>query len=53
MSDYEIALQDDWMEFKKEVYELLKEKPNLTVHQIADITGGDFEDILWILKTNR
>jgi hypothetical protein len=53
MTDYDIVLKDDWSCLKEEVLDLLYSNPNLTVHQVADITGGDYEDILWIMKTNR
>lgn len=52
-NDYQQWLDLDWADFRREVQTLLKEKPGITIEEIIDITGGDYEDILWIINTNR
>ena len=53
MSDYEINLKQDWEDLKAEVCQLVRTRSYLTVHEIKEITGATYEDVLWILKTDR
>lgn len=51
MSDYKVNLQSDWEEFSKEVRHLSRTRvPSPTVQELMDLTGGDYEDVLWALK---
>lgn len=52
-NDFQQNLDQDWTDFRKEVENLLKENPNLSIQEIMDITGGEYEDILWIINTKR
>lgn len=52
-NDYQLALEDDWKEFVSEVKGLMDQNPNITVEQVMYETGGDFEDVLWAMKTDR
>ena len=50
MTDYQVNLNQDWEDFCEEVKALLDENPELSVIELEDITGGDYEDVLWAYK---
>lgn len=52
-NDYQLYLEQDWADFRNEVENLLKENPGITIREIIDITGGDYEDVLWVINTDR
>lgn len=52
-TDYQLALEDDWKEFVSEVKGLMDLNPEITVEEVIHITGGDYEDVLWAMQTNR
>lgn len=49
MTDYRIKLQEDWNDLLEEIGNLLRKNPELTALQICDITGADYEDVLWAM----
>lgn len=53
LNDYQLKVQEDWEEFKSEVKGLMKDNPKVTVEQVMHETGGDYEDVLWVMKADR
>lgn len=52
-NDFQQALDQDWEDFAAEVRQLLKDNPRITVEDIIEKTGGDYEDVLWAMQTSR
>lgn len=52
-NDFQQALDQDWKDFAAEVRELVAKNPKITVEEIIEKTGGDYEDVLWAMQTNR
>lgn len=44
-ADYVANLQDDWQAFVAEVADLYDTNPDLTLRDVARITGADVEDV--------
>lgn len=53
MSDYQVNLKQDWNDLLEEVGTLLQRNPELTAAEIEEITGADYEDVLWAMATVR
>lgn len=53
MTDLQDNLLQDWIEFKNEVRELIRENPDITIQELMEKTGGEYEDVLWAARTNR
>lgn len=50
MTDYRIKLQEDWNDLLEEIGTLLQANPMLTALEIEEITGADYEDVLWAMS---
>lgn len=49
MSDYLVNLKQDWNDLLEEIATLLQSNPELTATEIEEITGADYEDVLWAM----
>lgn len=49
MSDYQVNLKQDWNDLLEEIGTLLQKHPELTAAEIEEITGADYEDVLWAM----
>ena len=49
MSDYLVNLKQDWNDLQEEIGSLLQAHPELTATEIEEITGADYEDVLWAM----
>lgn len=49
MSDYLVNLKQDWNDLLEEIGTLLQAHPDLTAVEICEITGADYEDVLWAM----
>jgi hypothetical protein len=44
-NDFQQHLDEDWIDFRREVCDLYDRKPDLTIAQVARIFGADFDDV--------
>lgn len=44
-SDFALNLQEDWEDFVAEVSHLIETRPEMTVGDIVEETGGEFNDV--------
>lgn len=49
MSDYLVNLKQDWNDLLVEIGTLLQHNQELTAFEIEEITGADYEDVLWAM----
>ena len=49
MSDYLVNLKQDWNDLLEEIGTLLQQHPEFTATEIEEITGADYEDVLWAM----
>ena len=52
-NDFQQHLDQDWIDFRREVCDLYDSKPDLTIAQVARILGADFADVKRALMQAR